>query len=342
MSENKKSSLITKSRLIELLDTGLNRKEIAEKLGVDRTTIQRYIRDYGLIGYKSDNYSERIKVDINRLKELLSQGYSIENIGKIMGYSPNTIQNNISKNNLGGKYKKDVDLNKGIDKTFLNKIDTPEKAYIIGFLLGDGHITEDLRRVYLGLQIKDKEILESIRDYIPFECDIKDDLTLNKKQRRFPNSELSILSPSFTKDLHQKFGGRLKPERHTPIVSKYLEPYLISGFFDADGGISFGRRKDRDRFWSYARFTGSYKTLVGIQKILDKNEISSSLRPKSKEKCYVLEVSSFDNVMKFYKYLPQDSIRLQRKVDKFNEWFSIINNNLCDKNRMKTVETSES
>ena len=59
-----------------------------------------------------------------------------------------------------------------------------------------------------------------------------------------------------------------------------------------------------------------------MQKILTKNGITSSLRPKTDGDCYVLDISSISEVEKIYKYLPNDSIRLERKVNKFKEWYN--------------------
>ena len=40
---------------------------------------------------------------------------------------------------------------------------------------------------------------------------------------------------------------KLKKGRNLPITSKKLEPYLLQGFFDAEGCITWGYRADRNR-----------------------------------------------------------------------------------------------
>ena len=57
-----------------------------------------------------------------------------------------------------------------------------------------------------------------------------------------------------------------------------------------------------------------------IQKLLQKLNITSSLRPKGKENCYVLELASKEDVKKIlsYMYGDEDLIILHRKFDKYN------------------------
>ena len=97
---------------------------------------------------------------------------------------------------------------------------------------------------------------------------------------------------------------------------------MLLGFFDADGSISYGIRKDRNRFWQQVRFTSQLKLLEGIQQMLYKNiGISSIIRPKKGEDCYVISFGSKEDVLKFINYIyPKDDdfIILQRKYLKAN------------------------
>ena len=48
-------------------------------------------------------------------------------------------------------------------------------------------------------------------------------------------------------DILKFTGGRLKADRHYPRVRDDLERYLIQGLFDADGCLTFSRRKDKHK-----------------------------------------------------------------------------------------------
>lgn len=195
----------------------------------------------------------------------------------------------------------------------LNKIDSPEKAYCVGFIGGDGCINHK-NQVSISLSIKDKCILDFIQKTIGGE--VSTDLRYIKKQRKFPNASLSKVIV----DIKKFYGGRLKEDRSLPHVSKSLEKYLLLGFFDAEGCITWGYRKDRNRLWQKISFTSKYDLLISIQKILTKVNISTSIRPKQNEKCYVLEFSSRKDVINFCDWLYSDLqfIVLKRKFDNYN------------------------
>jgi hypothetical protein len=199
---------------------------------------------------------------------------------------------------------------------FFRKIDTPEKAYILGFILGDGAIDKSLE---IALALSDKEVLEFIQQNIG--GNITTSTYLNKETRRFPRTRLAIHNKKIVNDVVTKLGGSLNIDRRVPIISANMERYFILGFFDADGCITWGRRKDRGhinkRIWQKVSFTGQLKALEGTQKILLKNGISSVIRPKGTEKCFVLYFSHHDDILKFLKYIYDDEfIVLKRKYIK--------------------------
>ena len=112
------------------------------------------------------------------------------------------------------------------------------------------------------------------------------------------------------------FGGTSKDSRHIPVIPQKLEMYLLQGFFDAEGCITWGKRKDRNRVWHKVSFTSKYKMLEGIQNILYKNGIPTKLKPKSDgSDCFVIEFSSKNAVLDFLNivYSDKDFIVLKRK-----------------------------
>lgn len=194
-------------------------------------------------------------------------------------------------------------------------IDTPQKAYILGFILGDGCIAKNqLDLVEISIAYKDKEVLEYIAKNI--KANINFHMTLNRKTRTFPHCSIVKKIPHITKHL----GGRLKPERHYPRVRKDLQRYLLQGFFEADGCVTWGIRKDRSRIWQKISFTHHSKCLIGLQTFLSNVlNISTKVLPKSHENAFVLTFCKKENVLKFLQYIYPDktNIVLKRKYDKY-------------------------
>lgn len=247
----------------------------------------------------------------DELLKLLLEGKSTRAIAKELGIGRSTISYWIKKYNLEEymKYKKhESNYN-------FNKIDTKEKAYVLGFMLADSNITPK-NIVEISVEKNDKEIVYFISNII--ESNISIDNTFDKEKRRFPR----IRTSRKINDILKFTSGRLKKERHYPRVRKDLERYLLLGFFDADGCITWGKRKDRDKIWQKVSFTSQLHLLEGIQKMLYNNiGISSIIRPKSNEDCYIIEFSNKEDVLKFINYIyPKDDnfIILQRKYLKAN------------------------
>ncbi|MGM0411549.1 MAG: LAGLIDADG family homing endonuclease [Bacillota bacterium] len=212
------------------------------------------------------------------------------------------------------KYYSNIDYNSNI----FNKINTPVKAYIIGFILGDGYLNEkNGKYISITIALKDKQILDFIANKTGGRVRVYK--KINRKQKKFPHATLRIGSNRIYNDIKKYCGGRLKEDRHLPIINKKLERYLILGFFDAEGCVTWGNRKDRNRLWQKISFTSKFKMLEGVQKVLLKNDISSKIKPKQNEKCYVLQFSDKNRVLTFLDYIyPKDSnfIILQRKFKK--------------------------
>lgn len=208
------------------------------------------------------------------------------------------------------KYRKPIYIN-----NYFNTIDTKEKAYILGYTLADGYINNST--IEYGCEIADKEILDFISSEIG--AKVQEDLVCNPKQRRFPRARITIGNKFLVNDINKLSGGT-KENKTFPRIKKELERYMLLGFFDGDGCLTWGYRKDRNRIWQKVNFTGSYKLLFAIQKHLTKLGIVSALRPKSNENCFVLELSSKKDVLQVLSYIygKEDLIVLRRKYNKYN------------------------
>ena len=255
------------------------------------------------------------KLNKDELKGYLLKGMSSRDIENVTGVKYYNVLKYINEYNLNS-FNKHNKVNYK-DVNYFNKIDTKEKAYILGFLLGGGCL-EKREHVTVSVALNDIAILEFIQKETG--CNITTSTKYDKKKKQFPNASIHIGNPTLCRDIKKLFGGRLKEERHIPIIKKELEPYLLQGFFDAEGCITWGIRKDRHRIWQKVSFTSQYKMLEGIQNIFIKNNISTKIRPKSNSKCFVMEIASKNEVLKILDliYSDKDFIILERKYMKSN------------------------
>lgn len=252
-------------------------------------------------------------MDKEFLREKLIEGLSSRDIAKLpeVTVGSKTVVYYIHKYKLEEfmNYKKPI-----YNESFFNVIDTKEKAYILGYTLADGYINRNT--LEYGCALADKEILNFIASQLG-EIKVREDAYINKTAKRFPRARLSIGNKKLVQGVLSKINS--KEEKTFPRVKKELQHYVLLGFFDGDGCLTYGYRRDRNRLWQKVNFTASYKILNAIQKLLSKLDITTSLHPKSKERCFVLEVANLKDVLNLLKYMYQDEtfIVLHRKFNKY-------------------------
>lgn len=241
------------------------------------------------------------------LENFLKEGKTTREIGLILGVANTTISRYIRNYNLNNLYSKPKYL-----PYHLTKIDSKELAYMLGFIIADSSINNEI--VEISIAINDSELMDLFSSLLGIKS--FKDLTLVKEKRRFPRIRLVRKIVGINKFI----GGNKKKDRNVPIIQKDLEVYLIRGIFDADGCITWGYRKDRNRIWHKVSFTSSLGILTSVQKVLYKIGISTIVRPKANEDCYVLEFANKEDILKFYNYLYADEsfIPLKRKFDNYN------------------------
>lgn len=247
------------------------------------------------------------------LLKYVEQGLSLAKIEEITGIRKYSLHYYCKKYNITDKLRYGKN-NLDYVEDFFHTIDTKEKAYCLGFLLGDGCIDKE-GRVEVSVALRDKEILDFIVSCCGGRVRTDERVNLNKKQ--FPSASIKIGNKKMVRDIGMLFGGRLKQERHIPIIKKHLEPFLLQGFFDAEGCVSYGTKNSGQK-WKKVTFTSQLRMLEGIQRILLKNDIPSAIRPKGKEKCYVMEVRNTEKILKIADliYSNRNFVVLHRKYDK--------------------------
>lgn len=271
------------------------------------------------------------------LSELLNKGFSNRKISEITGVSKSQVSYLVRKYSLQELYNKPK-----YDTFNLDVIDSKELAYMLGFIIADANINNEI--VEISVKLSDYELSDLFSIILGSKSRV--DNTFNKEKRRFPR----IRIVRKIKGINKFIGGDKKKDRNVPIISKNLEVYMIRGIFDADGCITWGFRKDRNRLWHKVSFTSSLGILTSVQKVLYKIGISTIVRPKANEDCFVLEFANKEDIIKFYNYLYADTsfIPLKRKFDNYNalrlelgEFRETVNNTTLSSATDLSVECAE-
>lgn len=205
---------------------------------------------------------------------------------------------------------------------FSSQNESPDMAWLMGFIAADGTIRKDSNEIKIGLARKDKEILEKIKNILELETDVKDYTSSN-------GYDCSCLQ--WTCEEHKKDLARysivpaktfiLKPPYQ--LNKKYWIDY-IRGYFDGDGSVSLiqnsnGRGKGNLR-WQVCSATREIIEWIinflydeyGIQKV-------SIQTWQRKHPLYGCQYSS-SATRKIYKILyTPNSLFLKRKKDHFEE-----------------------
>lgn len=190
-----------------------------------------------------------------------------------------------------------------------DKINTSEQAYLIGYLLGDGGYGEKTHKRLARMFVTSTE--EYIINY--FQNNFCPDTTISSripvnKTRNIKSNKLSYKIQFSSKfyETFNKFGLlSVKTGRTFHNIPKDEMKSLLLGLFDADGCISWGKRKDRNRIWANFLITHpNIKMLEKIQRFLtDELGVNTGITLKGEEKCYILRTSDRFQVVKILDYL---------------------------------------
>jgi len=186
----------------------------------------------------------------NLLKELYPQRNFNSELEKILGHPWRSINHEAQKLKLRRGTHPRIFSKRKRDKFYQNyfvndqffQTWSPEMAYILGFIFGDGNIanhTKSSQRShnYVRFSSKDREILKKIQRAMKSNHPIKKEIT----RKKFIIYRLVISSKVLQNDLEILGISQTKFLQFPDVPSKFLNSF-VRGYFDADGNISLDSR----------------------------------------------------------------------------------------------------
>lgn len=301
------------NEIIHLFNSGYSANKISKQLKISLSTICRKLNS---IGFKLNCSFNKNNLLVNKLEQIINMfndGFNIKQISKIVKHSESSIWTLLNKNNIDtSKYK----IKYTLDETFFEKIDTWEKAYILGWWYSDGNVMKS-GKCRISVQESDKKILEEIKSILNYTGELQ---IINKKNKKHQNMICLCIDRAKIRDDLMRLGCvpnkslilKFPTEKQVP---KYLLPAFILGIFDGDGSISINYNDIR-----YCGITGTKDFCESLDVYLKEFDINSTnfyLRRKNKVTGSLMFCKKKECIA-FLNHIYKDAkLCLKRKYDKY-------------------------
>lgn len=266
--------------------------------------------------------SKKIIFSFEEEKEILylysAKNTSILKIAKKFNVGTSVIRRILKENNILIKnnsfYK-----SKKVDESFFQKIDSEEKAYVLGFFWADGSLSKN--KVF-KIKIKDKDLLEKIKAVMKSEHKIGECKETSGFSTGATYYYLSIDNKKLCEPLI-KMGINNNKTFESVFPLEFIPPdlirHFIRGYFDGDGSV-YTSCKNKNIGIS---FTGNFKVLSTIKNFLSQITESKANIHKYKDKnIYDYKIGGRNKVAKIYEYFYENAtIFLERKKNVFERFF---------------------
>ena len=259
-----------------------------------------------------------------------NQGMSSVKIGELFGLQYETILKFLKRNGVV------INGHNGVRKYTLNEhyfdvIDTPNKAYILGFLFADGSNCKTKSTIVMSLQEEDKQILEDIRNEIESEKPLEylDYSSKHDFGYHYKNQYRLLFFSTHMCNSLENIG--MIPNKSLrldyPVIDPCFNKDFIRGYFDGDGSFTC-RQVDNCKYNWLITITSTNSFCNKIYSILS-NELGVNGG--------IYDSSAHNNITKVYSLSGKNQVQavmnwmysgaemfLQRKYDKYHEALSKV------------------
>jgi hypothetical protein len=260
-------------------------------------------------------YTEE-QINSSEVCNMYKKGFTSRQIAKHFNCDKGCILKRLKENNITARGNELANRKHFFNYRYLEKIDSEEKAYILGFIMADGCVDRLMTRLIINLAHIDIDVLKFIS-----KCFSYDSSLVFKKSvlNRMPQYSLSLNSKELCIDLknHGVLPMKSYNATYPKTIPKHLNKDFISGLFDGDGSVSHNPSKKTTN----CSIAGTPEIIIECQKILlEQYNFSTSIEYKKTKNSTtaILRFGGRRKSLVFYETIYKSQFfRLTRKNDKF-------------------------
>lgn len=296
-----------KEESYKLYKDGNSIRKIANILNIPKTTVNRWIKNKGIIRssiYHSSNYYKNIK---NNVINEYKSGIYYKTIAEKYDISPKTVhlwcrQSNATNHRGIKSYVENIH--------WFQNIDCEEKAYFLGFLFADGYIGNKDNNQYdirFELKYEDKYILDEFVNVLKIK---NKTFTIEQNKNNVVHKyyRIQFNCKEMVEDLY-KYGLIYKKNNRKEIknINHIFIRHFLRGYFDGDGCL------DNDCIISICAHDDF---AMQLKNIFCKYGFLCKIKKKSNISIVVLSAKQKKKIYQFF--YGNASIYLKRKKEKFD------------------------
>lgn len=262
---------------------------------------------------KHESFSEQ---EIPRICELYRMGVSAKTLGQKFSIDKRRVQEWASEEGIL-RNKNDSHRITHFDQHYFDEINSPIKAYWLGFLYADAYNSEKVNSFTLILKREDKDHIVKLARVLnyPEEKVFEDDVEL--KGKIYLTAGIKLHSKHLCYQMN-KLGcsqGKSFIITFPDWLDKKLYPAFILGLFDGDGSIDIHKNNE----WRW-RLAGTQEILLKIQQIIHELKINCYIKciSETENNTYELTVSGNMQIYSLTSWLYDNCPEyLERKYQRF-------------------------
>jgi hypothetical protein len=217
---------------------------VSKESGVRYSTLTRIHKKYNIPEPKRSAWNKRItNEDVELFKADYAEGKSSREIAYKYGFKNcKTVLDQLHKI---GEQLRPARKQTGYDESFFEKVDTHDKAYILGLLLTDGYILRDYKGFGIQLTKEDGYILEKIANLVGCTTHGIQEIDSSNRRVLMPGARdmlrLCIYNEKIANDLKKLGVVRNKSLilRYNDCVPNEFLSSFFRGLIDGDGSVGF-------------------------------------------------------------------------------------------------------